>query len=182
MKSLELPLDIILEQKIITIITLFTPNNTKDLLESQERLVLELFGGKTAKVEGAINVDRIAEKGIRADIIIDKLSFIPNNRVDEIIVFNPYIPKEIGGNGILDYLPEAARILKIGGEIIISGTRNNKFTKINPSIDLALLDLQIRERQIPLLERFANLKFYRTDGSEIPKDKILTTILRKVQL
>ena len=181
MKFLGLPLAIILERAIITTITLFPPNNAKDLLESQDRLVLELFGGKTGKVEGAINVDRIAEKGIRADVIVDKLSFISDNSIDEILVFNPYIPKEIGGTGILDYLPEAARILKPGGLIIISGSRNNKFTQINPSMDLAALSLQVVERQIPLPVRFTNLRFYRTDGSEIPKDKILTTILRKVQ-
>ncbi len=79
-------------------------------------------------MNNTINVDIIAERGIRADLLNDRLSFIPDNSVDRIVTFNPFIPKEVGGKGLIDYLPEAARTLKPGGEIVISGTNSNKFT------------------------------------------------------
>ena len=90
---------------------LYTPDSADILLNSQEDITLELFGGTTGQLPGAINIDIIAEQGIRADLLTDGLSFIPSNSVDEIVTFNPFIPKDAGGTGILDYLPEAARTL-----------------------------------------------------------------------
>jgi filamentous hemagglutinin len=46
-------------------------------------IILDLFGGLTSQIPGAINVDRIAAQGIRTDISIG----VPfhENSVDEII-------------------------------------------------------------------------------------------------
>ena len=160
---------------------LYTPDDAIDLIDSKENKVLELFGGKTGQIDDAINIDLIAERGIEADILKDKLSFVPDNSIDEIVTFNPFIPKNAGGTGILDYLPEAARVLKPGSEIIISGTKNNKFTKIKASLDLESLGLEVVAKQIPLPERFSNMEFRRINGSILDNDTILTTILRKVE-
>jgi hypothetical protein len=66
----------------------------------------------------------------------------------------------------MDYLPDAARVLKPGGRIIINGSKSNKFTKINESI-LESLILRIVEKQIPLLPDFSSLNFHRIDGRDI---------------
>ena len=159
---------------------LYTPQNAGILLNSQENITLELFGGSKGQLPGAINVDIIAEQGIRADLLTDGLSFIPDNSVEEIVTFNPFIPKDAGGTGILDYLPEAARVLEPGGQIIINGTTNNKFTKVKQSLDLESLGLQVVEKQVPLLDRFSDLEFRTIDGNNIRKDRIKTTILEKI--
>ncbi|MEG4294658.1 hypothetical protein Q5692_38550 [Microcoleus sp. C2C3] len=79
----------------------------------------------------------------------------------------------------MDYLPEAARVLKPGGQITISGSRNNKYTKIKASL-LDELGLEVVERPIPLPERFSQYKFFQVDGiTEVGREKILTTTLRK---
>ena len=161
-------------------IGLYTPQNAGTLLDSREDITLELFGGTTGQLPGAINVDIVAEQGIKADLLTDGLSFIPDNSVEEIVTFNPFIPKDAGGTGILDYLPEAARTLEPGGQIIINGTTNNKFTKVKQSLDLESLGLRVVQKQVPLLDRFSNLTFRRIDGSEIDKNLIKTTILEKI--
>jgi hypothetical protein len=161
---------------------LYTPQTAQKLLKSKKgNLVLELFGGKKGKVPGAVNVSIDAQKGIKADLLKDKLSFVPSNSVNEIVAFNPYINKAAGGTGIMDYLPEAARVLKAGGRIIISGTKGNKFAQIKGSINLQKMNLRVVAQKIPLPNRFKDLNFHRIDGSELPKDSMVTTILEKTK-
>lgn len=116
-----------------------------DLIKDKDRVTLELFGGQEGMIPGAINIDIVAKQGIKADILAEKLTFVPDNSVDEIITFNPFIPPEVGGTGIRDYLPEAARVLKPGGTITISGSKNNKYTKITASL-LDELGLEVIEK------------------------------------
>jgi hypothetical protein len=75
-------------------------------LESGEPIILDLFGGRTSQIPHAINLDIIADEGIRASTS-DLGRIFPNNSVDEIVVSGPQAP----------FIEEAAQILKPGGRI-----------------------------------------------------------------
>ncbi|MCP5014123.1 MAG: class I SAM-dependent methyltransferase [Ketobacter sp.] len=140
-----------------------------------DRVVIDLFGGKASQNPGAINVDLIAQEGIKASAF--KLPFKPNS-VDEIIVSNPFIP---GSKGMMDFLPETAQALKPGGEFIVNFTKRNKFGKLPNADTLRDLGLEVVQQAGPLLPRFENQVFRLTDGRLIPNSSVLTTILKKSQ-
>jgi hypothetical protein len=99
--------------------------------------------------------------------------------VDEVIASNPFIP---GGQGAIDFLPEAAKVAKPDAEIILNFTKRNPFGSKLPSQDvLKQLNLEIVQEAGPLLPRFNDQVFRFTDGRIIPNDKVLTTILKKTQ-
>jgi filamentous hemagglutinin len=142
-------------------------------------VVLELFGGKTAQVPGAINVDLIAGSGgIRTSV-----SNLPvkSGSVDQIVVSNPYIQKAPGETkSIMDWFSEAARVLKPGGEIIVNGTKNNPYTRLPNADELEKLGFRVVQKEVPLLPQFQNQIFHFTDGRIIPNESIRSTILEKV--
>jgi filamentous hemagglutinin len=86
-----------------------------------------LFGGAKSQNPGAINVDLIAQEGVKASAL--KLPF-KTSSADEVIASNPFMP---GGKGAIDYLPEAARVAKPGAEIIVNFTKRNPFGSKLPS-------------------------------------------------
>jgi filamentous hemagglutinin len=141
-------------------------------------LVLDLFGGKSSQIPGAINVDIIAEQGVRASAT--KLPF-GTAAVDKVITSNPYIPKAAGGVGdIMEWLPESARVLKPGGQIIINATASNPYAKLPSVQTLESLGLRVVQEPGPLLPQFQNQVFRYTDGGPITR-QIQSTILEKVR-
>lgn len=158
----------------VLVISRFMQETYKAL--DQERIVLELFGGAHAQLPGATNVDIIAESGIPGSAT---RLVLPNNSVDEILANNPYMT---GGGIIFEWLEEASRVLKPGGEIIINATKENKFGMLKASqmAQLESLGLMLEVNQSPLLNRFRDLNFTRTDGKPIPHESVLSIVLRKV--
>ncbi|WP_325167551.1 hypothetical protein [Pseudomonas sp. MF6747] len=100
---------------------------------------VDLFGGKNAQTPGAINVDISADiqSGIRADA--RQLPF-KDDSVGEIVASNPFIPKEAGGTfSMMDYLPEATRVVEPGGKIFINANAANPYGKLPSASDLESL-------------------------------------------
>jgi hypothetical protein len=117
---------------------LFTPDDINILLKSKELkkqpIVLELFAGEKEIVPGAINIDRIAEEGIKINFVESKLSFVPSNSVDEIITFNPFIKDlPITDKNMFFFLEDAARTVKPRGQIVVTGQPANAFVRKLPS-------------------------------------------------
>jgi filamentous hemagglutinin len=140
-------------------------------------IVLDLFGGKTSQIPGAINVDIIAESAVRASAT--KLPFKAGS-VDQIIASNPYFPKGSGATGIMDWLPEAANTLKPGGQIIINATERNPYAKLPSAQTLESLGLRVVQEQEPLLPQFRNQTFHVTGGGNIDVEIMRSAILEKV--
>jgi hypothetical protein len=129
----------------------------------REPVILDLFGGETSQTPGAINVDTTSVQGLRASAT--KLPF-GDGVADEIVADGPYLK---GPNRtIMDYLPEAARVLKTDGQLIINSTAGNKFGNLPPVDTLSELGLEVIVDRGPLLDRFSANTFRRTDGTEIP--------------
>ena len=106
---------------------------------------------------------------------------IPTGSQARVIANNPYIPKPEGKFTIMDYLPEAARITKKGGEIVINGTPNNKYLRGIPNeTELARMGLRLKYNG-PLKEEFKQLKFHQSDGKDLRSTNYKTIVFEKVK-
>lgn len=140
----------------------------------REPVVLDLFGGRASQTPGAINVDIVAQEGVRASAM--QLPF-KSGVADEVIASNPYIP---GGSGMIDFLPEAARVLRPDGQLIINSTVRNPFGVLPDAEALNSLGLRVIQDNGPLLSQFENNVFRFTDGRVIPNTSVRSTVLQKV--
>ncbi len=90
----------------------FSATNTKK--------VVDLMGGETSSIKGALNVDQQATSGIKGTVA-DFLDFVKKNdalgEIDEIVANNPQAT----------FLSESAELLKEGGTITVRGNTKNKF-------------------------------------------------------
>ena len=81
----------------------------------------------------------------------------------------------------MDYLPEAARITKKGGEIVINGTPNNKYLRGIPNeTELTRMGLRLKYNGT-LKEEFKRLKFHQSDGRQLVSDELKTIVFEKVK-
>lgn len=140
-----------------------------------EKIILDLFGGKNYQIPEAINIDLMAESGIKGSIP-EILTQLPRESIDEIIASNPQ-------EYFLEY---AAPIVKIGGRIYINATKRNPFRQLPNEETLEQLGLKVVQENAPLATRFTMQKFFREtprkDGTlEIPLSSLKTTILEKIK-
>ena len=135
--------------------------------------IIEFFGGARSKIPGALNVDKVAEQGLRGNIA-DFLKFAKNQdilgTVDEIIASGPQA----------DFLEASSELLKSGGRLIINATKGNPFGKLPSGDRLKELGFKVIQKAGDLADEFKGQIFRRTDGSEIPTESVKTTILEKL--
>jgi hypothetical protein len=105
-------------------------------------IVIDLFGGQSSQIAGAINVDIAATSGIRANATRLPLA---TGVADEVIATNPYIPGlPAGSNAANTWLPEATRILRPGGRLTVTGALGaNKFARLPATEELERLGLRV---------------------------------------
>ena len=143
---------------------------------------IELFTDATGpKIKGALGVGPEDPTAIAKDV--RKLSNVLSGSQNEVIANNPYIPRDAGGRfTIMDYLPEAARITKPGGKIIINGTKHkNKYIDPIPDSDtLAKMHLLLKYNGT-LRHEFRKLDFKTSNGRRIDKDNMKTIIFEKIR-
>ena len=81
----------------------------------------------------------------------------------------------------MDYFPEAARITKKGGEIVINGTSNNKYLRGIPNeTELARMGLRLKYNG-PLKEEFKRLEFHKSTGANLDSKNLKTIVFEKVK-
>lgn len=81
----------------------------------------------------------------------------------------------------MDYFPEAARITKKRGEIVINGTSNNKYLRGIPNeAELARMGLRLKYNG-PLKEEFKQLKFHQSNGKDLRSTDYKAIVFEKVK-
>jgi hypothetical protein len=143
-------------------------------------VILDIFGGRVSQIPGAISVDIIAEGSSAIRASATQLP-IKSGIADQIIVSNPYIKGlPVAERTIMQWLPEATRVLKPGEKIIINGTIDNSFTKLPDARTLESLGLRVVQERVPLLPQFQGQVFHFTNGKPIFNGNMRSTILEKV--
>ena len=141
---------------------------------------VELFtDSKGVQIHGAVGVSPSDPMAVARDA--RSMPNIPTGSQARVIANNPYIPKPEGKFTIMDYLPEAARITKTGGEIVINGTSNNKYLRGIPNeAELARMGLRLKYNG-PLKEEFKRLKFHQSNGKDLRSTDYKTIVFEKVK-
>ncbi|MBH2502448.1 hypothetical protein ACVWQR_06910 [Neisseria meningitidis] len=81
----------------------------------------------------------------------------------------------------MDYFPEAARITKKGGEIVINGTSNNKYLRGIPNeTELARMGLRLKYNG-QLKEEFKQLKFHKSSRTNLDSKNLKLIVFEKVK-
>lgn len=140
---------------------------------------VELFGGKNAQTPGAINVDIRADiqSGIRADAT--KLPF-NDGSLGEVIATNPYMGP---GGKMMDFLPEATRVVEPGGKIYINANGANRYGKLPSQAELDSLGLRVVQDNGTLDSRFTGQTFFQSDGVSPVKNisTMRTIVLERIK-
>ena len=141
---------------------------------------VELFtDSKGVQIPGAVGVSPSDPMAVARDA--RSMPNIPTGSQARVIANNPYIPKPEGKFTIMDYLPEAARITKKGGEIVINGTPNNKYLRGIPNeTELARMGLRLKYNG-PLKEEFKRLEFHKSTGANLDSKNLKTIVFEKVK-
>lgn len=126
---------------------------------------LDLFGGKTSQIPGAINVDLQATSGVRASTTA--LPFRSN-----------YFTDVVASGPRAEFLPEASRVMSPGGQLFINSTQRNTFGQLPNASTLQNLRFRVIQENGPLSPRFQNFDFRFTDGNPI-RGTQRTTILER---
>lgn len=140
---------------------------------------VELFTDSTGpKVSGAVGVGPTDPRAVAADA--RNMPNIPSNSQAKVVANNPFIPSDAGGTGaMMDYLPEAARITRPGGEIVVNGNMANMYVKNMPTAaQLEQLGLEVKY-QGNLLPEYRGFNFLRTDGSRIDLETMRSVVFVK---
>jgi RHS repeat-associated protein len=133
---------------------------------ASREIVLDLFGGASSQIPGAINIDIRATSGIKADV-----SSLPiaSESVNKVVASGPRAP----------FLDEASRVLKPGGRLYINYTIRNEFGQLPDEGTLAALRLRPVSIGGPLDPQFSGQSFAFTDGTPINPSSVKTTVLEK---
>jgi RHS repeat-associated protein len=146
------------------------------------RIVIDLFGGARSQIPGAINVDIAATSGIRADVM--RGLPISSGVADEVIVTNPFLRGAAPGSTAANtWLSEAARILRPGGRITVTGNlARNRFTRVPTTEELERLGLRLVEGPRPVSDpRIIAQRMFTTDGRPIDVSTLQSYILERIR-
>ena len=147
-----------------------------------EKVIVDLGGGKTSQIKGAINFDPLNKQkdGVSATVTnvkkhpIDKerTTPLPDSAIDVIYATGPRTP----------VYKDAARALKPGGQVVITGTYKNGNRKVPNEVELAEIGLRVVQRDGAPPPELKDYIFRGADGRRMKKhQKQLTTILEKVR-
>lgn len=144
------------------------------------KVVIDLFGGRTSQIPGAINIDRRNRQRLGARALVPdprqpdaQVRFVPikDGIADDIFAIGPRAP----------FLDEAHRILKPGGRLTVVGTRRNEFVHLPNDAVLQRKGFHVIQRNGALPPSIARFTFRMEDNTEMPSASQHATILEKIR-
>lgn len=144
------------------------------------KVVIDLFGGRTSQIPGAINIDRRNQQRLGAQALVPdprqpaaRVRFAPikDGIADDVFAIGPRAP----------FLDEAHRILKPGGRLTVVGTRRNEYRHLPDDLTLQNKGFRIIQRDGPLPPELERYTFRFSNDRPIEFGKQFTTILEKVR-
>jgi len=116
----------------------------------QKKIIVDLFGGKRSQISGAFNVDPLNKQRYGVKATVAELKNLKGEKYDHFPLKEGSVDEIFATGPRERFIGDAARLLKPGGRMYITGTKGNKYRRVPIDEEPARLRLRIIQKDGPL--------------------------------